>query len=913
MGTAKTNNNHRQPSPMKASRNRLLLGLLLALLVAPVPAQAAITEYPLPTPEGWTLSTSSPWAGPQRSLTAHKGLSSLPLAGQGVISATLGADSSAYRISAASKGFQVENPVQRLTARFGVSGVQVSSGKLLVGLSLRGVGYGRSLKAVGAVVPSAKSNRVTYARVGLSEWYLNGPLGLEQGFTIAKAPAGDAKAPLTLSMSLSGNARESLAADGQRLALSRADSEPLRYTGLTAMDVRGRTLRGWLELSAGRLLLRVDARGARYPLQIDPFIQQGGKLTGGGEIGEGEFGFSVALSADGNTALIGGFRDSSVGAAWVFTRSSSTWTQQGAKLTPKSGEEIGQGEFGSSVALSADGNTALIGGSFDNVDVGAAWVFTRSSSTWTQQGAKLTGAGESGVGAFGVSVALSGDGSTALIGGSGDNGNVGAAWVFTRSGSTWTQQGSKLTGSGESGVGQFGFSVALSGDGSTALISGYFDNSAVGAAWVFTRSGSTWSQQGEKLTGGGEAGKGLFGRSVALSADGNTALIGGYEDNVGLGAAWVFTRSGSTWSQQGSKLIGSEQIGQGGFGSSVALSADGNTALIGGYRDNSFIGAARVFMNGLAAPVNTGLPAISGTAQLGQTMSCSTGTWTGNPSPSFTYQWPRDGSGIGGATGSTYVVQAADQGHTLSCEVTATNSVGHQTATSLGMAIPPAPPIAKRLKAPLLAPVLGKTVNAEAVSGVVFVKLPAGAHVSVATRHLSLAAHLLWAFESVSKGAGFIPLSEARQIPVGSTLDTSAGVARITTATATSGKVQFGDFGAGIFTILQDRKQRGLTTLSIVNTQSRRQACATIGKKARAASKRLSSRVLALLKGSAHGKFTTRGQYSAATVRGTIWSVANRCDGTLTRVTRGVVSVRDFLRRKTITLRAGQRYLAEAP
>ena len=215
------------------------------------------------------------------------------------------------------------------------------------------------------------------------------------------------------------------------------------------------------------------------------------------------------------------------------------------------------------MALSADGNTALIGGPSDNGGVGAAWVFTRSGSTWTQQGAKLTGSGESGNGDFGASVALSADGNTALIGGPGDNGSVGAAWVFTRSGSTWTQQGAKLTGSGESGEGYFGASVALSADGNTALIGGASDNDGVGAAWVFTRSGSTWTQQGAKLTGSGEIGEGHFGVSVALSADGNTALIGGPSDNGGVGAAWVFTRSGSTWTQQGAKLTGSGEIGDG--------------------------------------------------------------------------------------------------------------------------------------------------------------------------------------------------------------------------------------------------------------------------------------------------------------------------------------------------------------
>ena len=106
--------------------------------------------------------------------------------------------------------------------------------------------------------------------------------------------------------------------------------------------------------------------------------------------------------------------------------------------------------------------------------------------------------------------------------------------------------------------------MALSADGDTALIGGAErQRNATGAAWVFTRSGSTWTQQGEKLTGTGEAGAGEFGHSVALSADGNTALIGGPGDDGGAGAAWVFTRSGSTWAQQGEKLTGAGESGEG--------------------------------------------------------------------------------------------------------------------------------------------------------------------------------------------------------------------------------------------------------------------------------------------------------------------------------------------------------------
>jgi phosphodiesterase/alkaline phosphatase D-like protein len=202
-------------------------------------------------------------------------------------------------------------------------------------------------------------------------------------------------------------------------------------------------------------------------------------------------------------------------------------------------------------------------------------------------------------------------------------------------------------------------------------------------------------------------------------------------------------------------------------------------------------------------------------------------------------------------------------------------------------------------------PVLGKTFNVEPVSGKVFISLPPGAHLTRAG--LSLGAR-----ESLSKGLHFIPLTEARQLPVGSTLETTAGIARIQTATATVGKLQVGDFGAGIFKLLQQRKQRGLTELNIVNNLSPKKVCATLGKGAAVAAK-LSSKVLGRIHGSAHGRFVTKGQYSAATVRGTIWSVSNQCNGTLTKVTRDVVTVRDFRRRKTITLLSGQSYLAKAP
>ncbi len=529
---------------------------------------------------------------PVRPTALHReSLIALPAGAIGPVSAALGGDAAAYRVGSSEGALVARNPAQRLRLSFRADGVSIGSGSARVGLGLRAIGFGSTLRAIAPVAPRAQGNRVTYGHGAVQEWYANGPLGLEQGFTIARAPAAPARGPLTLAVELSGNASASPVpgADGVRL---KAPGAPvLGYGGLTVTDAAGRLLPSRVQLSDGRVLLRVQADGARYPLRVDPFVHQGEKLTAGGLGGPyGYVGMSVALSADGNTALIGAPADDEyTGSAFVFTRTGSAWAQQGEKLT--GGDTVGEAWFGESVALSADGNTALIGAPSDNGQVGAAWVFTRSGSTWTQDGEKLTGAGESGGAFFGRSVALSADGATALVGGYQDDEHRGAAWVFTRSGSTWSEQGEKLTGGG--GLGFFGWSGALSANGNTALIGEWGVGGGIGAAWVFTRSGSTWSRQGEALTG--EGGYSWFGYSVALSADGNTALVGAPHGDGYAGSASVFARSGATWAQQGEPLTGAEELGEGELGYSAALSADGEEALLGGRVDGDFHGAAWAF------------------------------------------------------------------------------------------------------------------------------------------------------------------------------------------------------------------------------------------------------------------------------------------------------------------------------
>ena len=540
----------------------------------------SVAGVPATTPE--LLAASKTGAVARRSVDA------LPIRLQSAVSARLGAESARFRVThiAGSRLLASGGGVSTVFAR---SGPIVRAGGAALTFRVSAVGYGTgplSLASSGAV---ATGNRVLYRRGAVSEWYRNGPLGLEQGFTLSRPPRSS-KGGVTISERLSGHLITRRAGAG--LAFARTATGPvlLRYSAPTAVDATGRSLPARFQLHGATVLVRIDDARARYPVTIDPLIQPGTQLTGSGATAQSAFGMSVALSSDGNTALIGGPADTTylggVGAVWVFTRSGSTWTQQGPQLTGSG--EIGNADFGDSVALSADGSTALIGGPRDNNSVGAAWVFTRSGGVWTQQGAKLTASDEAapvqvyggsyfGGGSWGQSVALSADGSTALIGGFHDNGtvvtqngateyfSVGAAWVFTRSGGVWSQQGLKLTASDETGPSAFGGSVALSADGNTALIGDGQPGVVSTGAWVFTRTAGVWSQQGLELPA--LAG----GRSVALSADGSTALMCG-------NAAWVFTRTAGAWSQQGPELSGNGMLGC----MNVALSADGSTALIAG-------------------------------------------------------------------------------------------------------------------------------------------------------------------------------------------------------------------------------------------------------------------------------------------------------------------------------------------
>lgn len=302
------------------------------------------------------------------------------------------------------------------------------------------------------------------------------------------------------------------------------------------------------------------------------------------------FGHQVAVSGD--TAVVGVPYDDllgpDAGAAYVFVRSGTGWIEQ-ARLVAEDGADFDH--FGWSVAILND--TLLVGATTFGGYSGSVYVFVRSGATWSQQAKLLPSDGTAGD-SFGFSVAIAGD--TVLVGAYWNTElgyGAGAAYVFVRSGTTWSEQAKLLAGDGEP-YDFFGWSVDIAGD--TALIGAWGDDDYgehAGSAYVFTRAGSTWTQQAKiRASDGGELHH--FGRSVAL--DGDTAVIGARGDGDFTGSAYVFVRSGTTWVRQ-SKLRAQDGLAFASFGYSVAV--QDNTAIIGApearHVDGRRTGAVHVF------------------------------------------------------------------------------------------------------------------------------------------------------------------------------------------------------------------------------------------------------------------------------------------------------------------------------
>jgi hypothetical protein len=292
------------------------------------------------------------------------------------------------------------------------------------------------------------------------------------------------------------------------------------------------------------------------------------------------FGYSVAV--DGNTAVVGAFNDNaSIGAAYVFVRSGTTWSAQ-QELTPPDG--AASDEFGYAVSIS--GNTILVDSLAASGGKGTVYAFTRSGVTWSLQQEFTSTDGASGD-CFGCALALSG--TTAVIGAPGRLGGTGAAYLYVK-GTSWSSQ-QELGGSSSSDA--FGFSVGLTPDASTAVV-GAYGSANQGRAYIFTKSG-TWAQApAQQIVAASDAQTNdRFGYAVAASA--GAILVGAYQHG-GSGAAYLFTGSGTSWTQS-TELSPSDGANGDFFGYSVALS--GSTAVVGAYekRGTTGPGAGYIFTN----------------------------------------------------------------------------------------------------------------------------------------------------------------------------------------------------------------------------------------------------------------------------------------------------------------------------
>jgi hypothetical protein len=296
-------------------------------------------------------------------------------------------------------------------------------------------------------------------------------------------------------------------------------------------------------------------------------------------------GTSVALSADGNTLAVGAPNNNAgIGATWIFIRSGSTWTQQAQLVGIGTSGDSNQG---ASVALSGDGNTLAVGGPTDGLSSGpsgATWIFIRSGSAWTQQ-AKLVGAGYATTRRStgqGYSVSLSVDGNTLATGDIDDNSQDGATWIFVRSSTVWTQQGNKLTQS--QGGALEGYAESLSANGNILAVGAPGFSSSAGGVFIYYRYQGIWNLL-QQITATGGVGTSSLGSSVSLSADGNILASGGPNDNSAIGATWIFNNYNGLYTQLGNKIVANGYTTPASQGISVSLSADGNTLYIGGPTD----------------------------------------------------------------------------------------------------------------------------------------------------------------------------------------------------------------------------------------------------------------------------------------------------------------------------------------
>jgi hypothetical protein len=618
------------PSFARPLSRRALLAAVVALLAGVAVALGVTVLF------GQTGSTggSTPRAAdvPGTEAAVH-GLATLPLAARLAVSRELGGQLARFEVSRSAGGYAARNAANRFTASFGEAGATITTaGRARASIELQAIGFGTALRAVpGAAQPLVEAergaNRVEYRRAGVTEWFANGPAGLEQGFTVARAPAGkagarSAGAPLTLDLRVHGALRARWGASGE-IGLDTASGQPvLSYGELSVTDATGRALPARLTLEHGVVAIRIVARGAHYPLTVDPLVQSAELYASNGKQ-EDYLGWSVAVY--GHTIVAGAphaeVEGKNSGAAYVFTEGADGWASATQTTELMQDPATSEALFGTSVAIS--GKTVVVGAygvsSGSGVDAGAAYVYTEPSGGWKagnqDPAAELINSEDVAEYSFGESVAISGK--TILVGaplyrnyvytGPAYSGRYGAAFIFEEPSGGWEKaskpmvQTATLTLSEPQAIEaeeltHFGSAVALDElDGvQTAAVGAYYAKEEgtfqQGGVYVFNRPAGGWASAHTEYHPGAvlQASTAKFGQHFghAVAISGEHIVVGdgeGEGKDTYEGGAYVFNEPSGGWTSQASQTAAAKLYVPGAVadwevGRSVAI--DGAQALV---------------------------------------------------------------------------------------------------------------------------------------------------------------------------------------------------------------------------------------------------------------------------------------------------------------------------------------------
>lgn len=482
------------------------------------------------------------------------------------------------------------NPAQQLDARLRNENAifRLSDGRTF---ALRLSGYRLDAHALSLNARPVFHREASGARArvssGLVMWYVNSPLGIEQGFTLDR-PARPA-ATTTLQFAW----RSPLQARPNRGGLDLQDTggrTVLRYGGLFAYDAQHHPLPAHMVLHGHDLALVVDTRNAAYPVTIDPLLSTRFSIQDPTATAADQFGSSVAVSADGSTAVVGAFgEDSAAGRVYIFTRNGATWSSTPTATFLDPGATAND-LFGFSVALSADGTVALIGAPGASAYAGKVYVLSQSGGVWnTAPSVSIQEPNAASGDLFGYSVSISADGGNSLIGAPSTfnpiTDAVGQAYIYAQTAGQWTPTPVYTIKGGPVNK-SLGNDVALSADGHTALVGDPQESGALsntGAAYIFDNGSGAWAYAATLSDPVGAAND-YFGSNVALSGNGTTALASSAVTASGAGAVYLYTQASGVWPATPSVTFADPAAtANDAFGESIALSTDASTLLAGAY------------------------------------------------------------------------------------------------------------------------------------------------------------------------------------------------------------------------------------------------------------------------------------------------------------------------------------------